>query len=737
MKHAMKHAKTSLAALALLLSLTAFGQDASNPEPPPEIDGEITVYATRSPQPAFEAPLMVSKIVTDAAGAALAGDIGDLVEFTPGVEVAGGVRRNGQTLAIRGYDDDAIITLTDGRRQNFASTHDGRFFIDNALLKSVDVIKGASSSIYGGGGIGGVVAFETKDAADLLEAGQTAGALFSSGGRSANDETLFTGGFFGRGGGWDLLGGMSLRESGDIRQGEGGVIDADDAIGSALLKATYRFNDRSSLAFQAQLFDGEGREPNNPSGEGDPTSNLIVDKELTDTQFSMKYTHNDPSGGWLNPTLHLYTNNTKVQETDAEYGCRIDRAGALKCGTAQVEQTDIFACSAADTVCQSSRVQSREIETLGFTFDNQTVFSGGGAGHILSYGFEIYNDDQTGIRYFRPAEDAGSRTPDGVRDGVPNAQAMNHGFYLQDEISMDTSFGEFLLIAAARYDRYESEDETGNSQNESAVSPKLSVSYWPGESVMLFGSWARAFRAPDLTELYASGIHFPGFPVFDERGRPVIVRGRPLFFPDNRFVPNAALKPETVTTTELGLGLEFNDALSLDDRLRVKAAVFSSDGEGFISSEVNVRAGTTRVFNVPEAELAGAELELRYDRYGLSAGFGLSYVEAENARTGEYLSNNVPLTFVADISYRFNAVGGVLGWRGRQAADNDRVTSDDMPTEGYTVHDIYYRWKPRNMPSLTLDIGVENILDERYRKRFTGDLYEEGVSYTARLSYQW
>ena len=735
MKYATKPVKTPLAAFTALMCSAAFSQEAANPESAPKVDGEITVYATRSPQPLFNVPLMVSKIEADAAGTALAGDIGDLVEFTAGVEVAGGVRRNGQTLAIRGYDDDAVITLTDGRRQNFASTHDGRFFIDNSLLKSVELVKGASSSIYGGGAIGGVVAFETKDAADLLASGRTAGALFSSGGRSASEESLLTGSFFGSGGGWDLLGSVSLRESGDIRQGGGGRINADDRIGSTLLKAAYRLNDRSSLAFQAQLFNGEGREPNNP-GSGTGISNPIVDKELTDNQFSLKYTYRSQSG-WLNPSLHLYANNTEVQETDRDYGCETDRSGALVCGTTEVEQAHLFACNAANPNCRARRVQSRDLATLGLTLDNQTVFSSGRVGHILSYGLEVYNDRQTGNRFFRPAEDIAARTPDGLRDGVPTAEAMNHGFYLQDEISIDTSFGEFLLIAAARFDSYESEDGSGGSQNESAASPKLSVSYWPDQNIMLFGSWARAFRAPDLTELYAAGVHFPGFPVVDETGRPVIVRGRPLFFPDNRFVTNTALKPETVTTVELGLALDFDDALSFDDRLRIKAAVFSSDGEGFISSQVNVRAGTTRRFNVPEAELLGAEMELRYNRHRLSAGLGVSYVEAENARTGEYLSNNVPLTLVADISYRFDAVGGVLGWRGRRAADNDKVFSTDMPTEGYTVHDIYYRWRPRGVSSLILDMGIENVLDKRYRKRFTGDLYEEGVSYTARLSYQW
>ena len=66
----------------------------------------------------------------------------------------------------------------DGARQNFGSTHDGRFFIDPRLLDSVEVLREPASSLYGSGATGGVIEFRTVDAADLLAQGQTAGAAF-------------------------------------------------------------------------------------------------------------------------------------------------------------------------------------------------------------------------------------------------------------------------------------------------------------------------------------------------------------------------------------------------------------------------------------------------------------------------------------------------------------------------------------------------------------------------------
>lgn len=657
----------------------------------------VTVYATRSPQSKFDVPAIVSTVDPTAAGNTAAGDVGDLLEFVPGVEVDNGPRRNGQTISIRGFDDESIITLMDGRRQNFESAHDGRFFIDPSLLKRVEVVKGASSAIYGGGAVGGVVAFETKDAADFLNPGETSGVYTSFGYRSANDEIapIVTG--FYRTNGWDILASINYRDSGDIEQGDDNKLDAEDEMLSALFKAGYTFNDFHTLKFQAQLLNNDGQEPNNGAGPI-TASNPLVDKTVKDSQFSVKYAYENPDNNWLNPKLHLYYNDTEVEEQDI--------VGSANAG----------------------RVQVREINTLGFTVDNQSKLAiNDHHQHTLSYGFEIYNDEQTGKNSFI-----------GSRAGVPDAEATNYGFYLQDELALKTSFGEFLIIPAARYDHYKSDDENGNDQDESKVSPKLSATYKPNDHLMVFGSAAKAFRAPNLTELYPSGQHFPGVSFC-----PAPVPGCPpvpivTIFPDNNFIPNPDLKPEVVTTFEVGAGLSLDNLLVNQDQVQLKGAYFNSRGKDFITQEVNIFAGTTRNFNVDKAKIRGWELEGQYQYDAFTARLGLSYVNAKDDDTGEYLSNNVPLTLVTDVSYKIRAINGLVGWRGRFAEHNNRVGDNDAETDGYAVHDIYYRWVPNDAKwkTLTVDLGVENLFDEAYTKRFAS-LLEEGRSYVARISYQW
>lgn len=667
-----------LACLGTSISVAAISNaDAQEKNPTNTLD-TVTVYATRTPTSTFEVPAMVMRVDADAPGAAMSSTTSDLLQFVPGVDVESGPRRNGQTVSVRGYDDEAIITLIDGRRQNFEAAHDGRYFIDPALLKSVEIVRGASSAVYGGGGVGGVVAFETKDANDMLAPGENTGALTSLGYRSANGEFAPLVSAYGRTGGLDVIGSLSYRRSGDIRLGDVSTQDnsstllTKDRVYSGFLKAGYTFADFHTVKVQYDHHRNDGSEPNNGGGSI-TTSNPTVDKKVRDDQVSFKYAYDNPENRWLSPSLHLYNNVTDVTETDI--------SGS-----------------------NAGRVQSRRINTLGFTLDNQTQLAEvKGVAQTLSYGFEIYTDKQEG------RISTGSARP-----GVPDAEARAYGLYLQDEITVQSSIGKWLIVPAARFDSYHSEDNNAQSQDESQVSPKLSLSYLPNDNLMLFGSLAQAFRAPNMTELYPSGQHFPG----------------------NNFVSDPDLKPETVTTLELGAGYRSSDLVAKGDNARIKASVYRSEGKDFITQKVGTT--TTTNLNIENAVLMGFEIEGEYRLNPITLKVGLSEVFAENDDTGEYLTNNTPLTFVGDVGYDVQSIDSTIGWRTRIADKSDRANSSMSRTDGYAVHDIYYRWRPSRgkLQNATLDLGVENLFDKAYSTRY-GSLLEEGRSYVAKASMKW
>ncbi len=77
----------------------------------------------------------------------------------------------------------------------------------------------------------------------------------------------------------------------------------------------------------------------------------------------------------------------------------------------------------------------------------------------------------------------------------------------------------------------------------------------PTNWLMLFGSYARAFRAPTMGEMYNDSKHF-------SIGR----------FYTNYWVPNPNLRPETNETQEYGFGLRFDDLMLSNDAPNLKPA---------------------------------------------------------------------------------------------------------------------------------------------------------------------
>ena len=99
----------------------------------------------------------------------------------PGVAVQADARRVSSSINIRGLQDfGRVAVIVDGARQNFQRSDHGTqstFYVDPELIKSVDVIRGPTANTYGSGAIGGVVFFDTKDAADFLQAGRNLGRI--------------------------------------------------------------------------------------------------------------------------------------------------------------------------------------------------------------------------------------------------------------------------------------------------------------------------------------------------------------------------------------------------------------------------------------------------------------------------------------------------------------------------------------------------------------------------------
>lgn len=713
-------------ALSGLLVGAANAQIEVESEPPAEeplvfaqLD-EITVFATRNPLPSFDFPGQVTVIDKGVIDDFNPSTIADIFDAVPGSGFDGGPRRTGQTPSVRGLSGEGVLVLFDGARQSFLSGHDGRFFIDPDLVQTVEVVRGPTSALYGSGALGGVIALRTVTANDLLQEGETAGVKVGAGYQSVNNEWRVTGTGVWRSADerFDVVGNFTVRQSEDIELGSGLTLPADDEIVSTLLKTTFRPSSDLTMSASWIRFGGDSIDPNNPQGAniaGPGNGEVFRDIETNTIRGAINYA---PSSDLIDLNLVGYYTQNTVEEDEVD----------------------------------TTRLISRDVETIGVSLDNRSRFSFGSAADlILTYGGEYYRDEQTGLD---------NTTADGTRGGVPNATSRFYGAFAQAELSLSRPLGApgiLTIIPGVRWDKFENEAPGEPSTDDTAVSPKVGVSYKPVEQLIIFGNWSEAFRAPSFNEIYADGVHFriPNLSVpgpFGPFGPPAFVT--------NFFVTNEDLVPEESQTWEVGAGVDFDSVLFDGDSFTAKGSYYRSDVTNLIDLEVNIPftcfltpgmvppfappcgsgeafGNTSRNVNVTNAEIDGVELEAQYDSsyYYMRANF--STIDGQDVDTGDFVGVLSPDLFFVDAGVKWPATDLRLGARVTIAGDFNKVNDPTLVRDGYTVGDVYAVWEPSSgaLEGLRLDIGVDNVTDADYEVVAAG-VSQPGRNVKAAISWR-
>lgn len=658
------------------------GENAAAAAPAPE--DTISVTATRNPIKSFEYPGMVTVQDRDDIELLQPSSPDDVLRFVPGVKFEGGPRRTGEVPSIRGFSGPDVIILFDGARQNYNSGHNGRFFIDPSVLKRVEVLRGPASSLYGSGGMGGLIEFRTIDADDLLDDDEVVGATVSTGYQTVNRETVgtFTG-YTKPVEGLDIVGSVTKRDSGSIELGDGSELgNSDDDIVSGLAKASYTFADHHRIEGSFLTFRNNAQEPNNGQGLG---GDDLVDKDIVSDTFRLAYGYHDPSNDLIDLDVLAYYTDFQTDEL------RLDDLGAGPSG----------------------ETLKRDVDTLGIRIDNRSrAMLAEDIGATFTYGTEVYRDVQDGA------------SASGDREGVPDADSTFYGVFAQAEIAIAEPFGvlpgDVLVIPGVRFDSYESSSDIADDNSEHAISPRIGISYLPDDWIMLFASYGHAFRAPTFNEIYSTGVHFAEGPIV------------------NNFIPNPDLKPQRTKTFEFGGGLSFEDLFQDNDKVELKASHFRTWGEDFIDIEVLQPGfvGTTQSVNVPKAKLWGGEIEVAYDGPRAMASLGYSAIDGENRETGEKLGSLTPDLFTAIVGVKIPEINSLAGWRSQFAAEFTETDDPNEERDSYNVHDIFFAWQPSDgfLEGVRLDLGVDNIFDADYSRTYAG-VSEPGRNFKALVSY--
>ena len=416
---------------------------------------ELVVNATRLPRTIEDIAGTVSLITAEDIERELVEDLDDLARFQPGVSISTARRGGNEGFSIRGIGGNRVLTVIDGIRSNdiyhAGPASYGRDSIDTDNIKTVELIRGPASALYGADAIGGAVILTSKEPRDYLDADRAAFNLRAS---AADADEQYRGGFTAAFQLADigLLAQYTHREFAEQEVNGPGSLNPQDGDSDSLLLQMYwdlspdhqlRLGMDSFVEEVATRLDSEiGRSVSRSSGEDDTErlragvryrwqaglalfDDLELDLNRQETDASQYTEQTRTSYSFLNPRdPRTYGGTDALRKSTFDFD---QRTLALNLNLRKTVATDALTHSLA----YGANIEETDTRRPRNRCDEELA-SGQATCRISAYPFA-------------PPEVFPNKT-------IPDTSTTRSGIYLQDEIV----FGErgFTLIPGARYDRY-------------------------------------------------------------------------------------------------------------------------------------------------------------------------------------------------------------------------------------------------------------------------------------------
>jgi len=693
------------------LSLAPAAAAAAGADSAEDVAQTLTVTATRTPTPVGEAPATVTVIDEARIADELATDARDLVRFEPGVTVPRAPARFSAALGatgrdlnsgfrIRGIGGNRVLIQVDGIRVpdgfSFGAQAAGRGdYVDLGIVRSVEILRGPASALYGSDGLAGAVSFQTSDPADLLDAGRSLAAMARFTYDSASDEFSETGLVAGSAGQWSGLVSYTRRD--------GHELDNEGIVGGT----------------------GSGRTLPNPQ---DTRSNALFGKIVFTAddrnRFRLTAEHGDSfvfsevlSGRETSPftgaTVDSLTARDTIERSRVSFDWRYDGVGAIDSAQIGIYWQDgrnrQFTDEDRTPVADRERLNTFDNRVIGVSAEARTAFATGPVRHTLVFGGDASVTRQEGLRD-GVVPPAGESFP---TRAFPRTDFTLAGLFVGDEIELLD--GRLTLYPALRFDHFSLDPDEdlllpafdAAAQDGSRVTPRFGAVARLGDGFSLYGNYASGFKAPSPTQVNQ-------------------------FFENVLFgytsIPNPDLGPETSESWETGL--------------RYQAGIFSGSLTGFVGrydefiSQQQVGGSFTpsdpavfQFVNLDRVEIEGVEgrAGLIFPG-GLNADLAFAWTTGDEIRAGGVrvpLTSIDPLKIVAGLGYR--DPGGRFGAQLYLTAV-DRKSPDGAAgaacapacfrPDAATVVDLTAFWRIGG--NFTLRAGLFNLTDQRYA--FWGDV---------------
>lgn len=662
---------------------------------------EITVTATRTPRRVDEVPATVTVIDEERIADELASDVRDLVRYEPGVSVPRQPARFGAALGVTGRDQNSsfrirgiggnrVLIQVDGIRVpdgfSFGAQSAGRGdYVDLGIVKSVEILRGPASALYGSDGLAGAVSFQTSDPSDLIEPGRDFAAMGRIGYDGSAQEFSETALLAAQAGQWSMLLSYTRRD--------GQELDNEGTVGGQ--GATRTQHNPAETHSNALL----GRLVFAP----DEHHRFRLTAEYGDT-----YTFTDVLSGRSATVLDLKGEDT-TERSRVSLDWRYSGDGTLRFAQVSAYLQDgnnrQFAAEDRNPAVDRTRINTFDNRVLGAAAEARLFFTTGSVRHNVVLGGDISTTTQEGLRD-GTVPPAGETFP---TRAFPVTDYTLAGLFLTDEIELFD--GAVTLYPAVRFDAYSLNPEDdpllptfqGADQVGSRLTPRLGVVGQLGSGFSLYGNYASGFKSPAPSQVnnFFENLTFPGSAY--------------------RSVPNPDLGPETSETFEAGIrygGEIFNASLS----------AFTGAYDDFISQQQVGGTGAIvdpiifQFINLTGVEISGfegrAELNLPG---GITANLAFAYADGDIVQPGGAtapLSSIDPLKLVGGVGYRdprgrFGAqLTGTFNARKELEETTGVCTAACFRPDESFVLDL--TGHVRVGEYLTVRAGVFNLTDERY-----------------------
>ncbi|MGV3278101.1 TonB-dependent receptor domain-containing protein [Rickettsiales bacterium LUAb2] len=682
-----------ISSTAVAAAETDDNKDVVNITPINVIGSSLSLSAADS----FDIPAMETKIsIKDDNLNLLSHDLRGLTANIPQLQVSGGPRSLAQSFTMRGFDKNGVDVMVDDIPVNFLSQHMNNLFVDPFMISSIDVIRGPFSSIYGSNAVGGVVSFRTIEPEDLLQGDKKYGATIGTGYSSVDQGITGMVSGYAKSDHSDFLIGISGNDSDRIKSGDNGkmTVPEDAKNINGLIKSKVDLSDNQFIKISYYFNENDSLVPANPEQNNNGDFMLTnINHKVNIMNHVVRLEHNYLSSDGSTPDLKtvVYYNYMKQSEDPKQ-----DFPGG---------------------------VFYKKGDDLGKTLN---VFGGSHQEHV---GVKVSDNVNTsvvyGVSYEGQKQDKNSDDPRGL---VANATSNNIAGFVNNEWFLS----QYINVAGGmRYDFFNIKNDgstvvdpntnqnIANSKNYNQFSPKASITFKPFKPFMTYVSYGRAFRTPNLNEIYASGFHY-------------ITQMGPYTI-SNNLIPNPNLKPSTADTFEGGYGFNFKQ-LPLDGEVKLKNAFYYTKAKDYITLAMS--QATSQYVNVPRADMEGIDLDFSYENSIFRLASSYNYIRAVNPDTNTALMNISSNTANVNYEQKIMDTGVSIGYGLRAQSSfktcktepgmgNYACSMGQVKNPGFATHNIYVNYK---YSGYSFSAGVYNLTDKFYYDTFSG-LPSSGRSY--------